>query len=246
MGKRSIHTVVYKGKRVPVSEYIKAERDAIGVALQLFHMQFSELDSELGTLLHSILSNRPTMVPFAIYFSVDSLGARLNMVDSAVIEAVGEHRKLLGPLMNETRWPYILARLRKIRDSRNLVAHSSIKNIDIRNRLYIRLMAPTLDTRVTRVIAKRQIPGMTSDELTERTQPISTIKDCIDRVGAIFQDVIAAKGASLPLRFRELEDSLTRLRNLYPTVPKQPKQPRQHRPSSASRRKAALKRAGRS
>jgi hypothetical protein len=50
---------------------------------------------------------------------------------------------------------------------------------------------------------------------------------------------------ALPDRYRELARHLRAWRTRFAVAPKPPKPPRQPRPSSASRRKAALERAGR-
>jgi hypothetical protein len=55
MGTRPIHTVVYKGTRVPVSRYLELERSRVKDEVDLFTNAFSKLEYALSGLLHAIL-----------------------------------------------------------------------------------------------------------------------------------------------------------------------------------------------
>ena len=96
---RSIRTVHYKGKRVPVSEYLEAEVLALNGEVTNFHSNFAQLETCLANLLHAILDASTSAIPLAIYYSPTSFDARAEVVGNALIQLATEKKKPLGRLL---------------------------------------------------------------------------------------------------------------------------------------------------
>jgi hypothetical protein len=107
-------TVSYKGKRIPISDYIDKEHEAFRLETHRFQQKFGRLESSLSRLLHAILDANGSRIPDAIYYSIISFDARASMVGNALLEAITENADL-APLSKQTCWPYIFDKIDKTR-----------------------------------------------------------------------------------------------------------------------------------
>jgi hypothetical protein len=219
-----ITTVLYKGKRVPISEYLEAEHEQIQAAIIQFHRRFSELEVAASALLHAILNGKKSHVPYAIYYSVNSFEARMSIVQNALIEFVSEHKDDLGVIVGESCWPYMASKIRKIREIRNALAHGTPNTLYIGARAYVRVVPPVFDViRISRRIANREIPGLKWTDIWEGGKPMVPMVDCLDHINRILTDYhqYGPKPPTLPDRLFELEGGLQALRSLYQAGQKQ-------------------------
>jgi hypothetical protein len=219
MGTRPIQTVSYHGHKVPVSKYLEAERSLLKREIEIFQSDFSRLEHALSTLLHATLRATTSKVPLAVYYSITGFDGRATMVENALIELISEEKRL-APLAKETRWPLISKRLRKIRILRNAIAHGSLENLYIGNRPHVRWIPPASDViRVSRIIAKRQIPGLTAEDVLRRRRALWPLIECLDAINLLVRET-HQRSPALQERFRALAQNLKVLRNLYPSAQK--------------------------
>lgn len=216
MGQRPIHTVVYRGKRVPVSEYLELERANVKVAFESFSSAFSILEYSLSALLHAILgSSIRDRIPYAIYYSVNSFDARVSIVENALTEAIRQNDKL-KPLAAPTHWPYLAEKLRSVRILRNAVAHGALHTLLIRNKPHVRWLPPATDViRVGRIIAKRQIPGLTAEDINRGKQLLGPVVECLDCLNLLLR-ASRRERTAWSERFARLDEHLQTVRSLYP------------------------------
>lgn len=220
----SITTVLYKGRRVPVSEYLDEEHSQMQAAILQFHRRFSELELAASALLHAILDGRNSKVPYAIYYSVNSFEARIGIVQNALIEFVSEHKDDLGVIIEESCWPYMASKIRKVREIRNALAHGTPHTLSIGNKPYVRVVPPVFDViRISRRVANREIPGLKWTDIWEGGKPMVPMVDCLDHINRILTAYHqhGSKSPTLPDRLLELKAGLQSLRDLYQTGQKQ-------------------------
>lgn len=241
MERRPIHTVHYRNKRVPVSEYIESEREALKESVNIFQSDFGRLETALAHLLHAVLDARKSNVPLAIYYSPNGFDARVDIVSNALTELATE-KDALHRLLKLQRWPFVLGKIDKIRDMRNKIAHGSAQVMVVRGKPYVRWIPPAHDTiRVARKIALGQIPGLQPGDIDASRQPFVALLLVLDSLNSFVREAHDG-GSALRDRYRELEARLRAFRSLYPDAPRPTKQKRQPRPSPASRRKEAMAR----
>jgi hypothetical protein len=204
----------------------------------------SNLETALSSLLHAILNGKKSDVPRAIFFSVNSLEARVNIVENALLESISENRRL-NRLGAKGVWPYIAEKIGDARKLRNAIAHGVPQISIIGGKYYVRWLAPIGDViRINRAFAKRQIPGVATAELIRGFTPLPHIILCVEAISEIVSASRRSRNRALREKVALLDGRLTALRSLYPVAPKHPRPPRRHQPSSASRRKEAMRRAG--
>ena len=215
MAQRPIRMVNYKGDMVPVSRFLELERARLKDEVDLFNNGFGTLDYSLSSLLHAILgASIRDRIPYAVYYSVTSFDARVTMVENALIEAITQNDKL-KPLMAATHWPYLSEKLRTIRNLRNGLAHGSLQNMEIRDKVYVRWVAPASDViRIGRVLARRQIPGLTAEDVARGKRLVWPIIDCVNDLNLLLRASRREKTAWQE-RFDGLEEHLQAVRNLY-------------------------------
>ena len=236
---RPINTVHYKNKRVPVSEYMESEREALRDAVHLFQSDFGRLEVALANLLHAVLNASTSRIPYAIYYSPNSFDARVEIVGNALTELALE-TKVLQRLLKPQRWPFVVYRIDKIRDVRNKIAHGSAQVLIIRDKPYVRWIAPAHDViRVGRKVANGQIPGLQPHDIDRHRQPFVALILVLEALNLFVREA-DQDGVALRDRYRELEGRLRAFRSLFPAAQMKPKSPRPRRPSAASRRKAAM------
>lgn len=212
---RPINTVHYKNRRVPVSEYIESERDALKESVHLFQSDFGRLETALAHLLHAILNAGKSTVPLAIYYSPNSFDTRVDIVSNALIELATEKEEL-HRLLKSQRWPFVLSKIDKIRRMRNAIAHGSAQVMIIRDKTYVRWIPPAHDTiRVGRKIANRQIPGLQPNDIEASRRPFVALILVLESLNLFVREIQDGGFASREI-FRQLEVHLRAFRNLYP------------------------------
>ena len=244
MGRKPRETVYKDGKKMPVGEYLRTEVEELEREARRFLNFLSNLETELSSLLHAILNGKKSKVPQAIFFSVSSFDARVNIVENALLETISENKRL-ARLGAKRIWPYIAEKIGDARKLRNFLAHGVPQIWIFGGKYYVRWMAPIGDViRIGRPLARRQIPGIATADLARGAAPLPHLILCVEAISEIVNASRLRRNRALRERFALLEGRLTALRSLSPAVPKTPKQPRPPRPSSASRRKAALAKQG--
>jgi hypothetical protein len=246
MGRKPLETVYKDGKKMLVGEYVRTELEELEREARRFLNLLSNIETELSSLLHAILNSKKSKVPQAIFFSVNSFDGRVNIVENALLEAISENRRLKR-LGTKRIWPYIAEKIGDARNLRNAIAHGVPQTWIIRDKYYVRWMAPIGDViRIDRALARRQIPGIATADLVQGFAPLPHIILCVEAISEIVSASRRPRNRALREKFVRLEGRLTALRSLYSVVPKKLKSSRQPQPSSASRRKEAMRRAGRS
>jgi hypothetical protein len=147
----------------------------------------------------------------------------VSIVENALVEAISENPKL-KPLSAKTHWPFLSEKFRTIRILRNGIAHGSLQNLEIRNNLYVRWVPPASDViRIGRVLAKRQIPGLTAEDIGRGKRLLWPIIDCVNDLNLLLRashrDVTAWSE-----RYAGLEAHLRAVRSLYLDAQTQSKQ----------------------
>ena len=87
-------TVFKNGKRMSAAEYMRTEFEDIQNEARHFLNYISNLETELSSLLHAIINGKKSKVAHAIFFSVNSLDARVTIVENALLEAISENGRL--------------------------------------------------------------------------------------------------------------------------------------------------------
>jgi hypothetical protein len=199
-------------------EKLKAEESDMRRQTDLFRNSFNELEIALSALLYAIL-NAKGRVAYAVYYSVNSFEARSDLVGNALIQVASENEKLAA-LLDKRCWPFLVTRIRRVRNVRNAIAHGTAQRIYIGRKGYVRHMPPAFDAiRIGRIVAKRQIPGLSAHDIGEAWQPMRQICDCIDRINEIVAASHDPLDPTLPERFLRLAEHLRNLRGNYPSVP---------------------------
>jgi hypothetical protein len=235
---RPITTVHYKNKRVPVSEYMESEQEALKDAVHLFQSDFGRLEVALANLLHAVLNAGSSRIPYAIYYSPNSFDARTEIVSNALTELASE-MNVLQRLLKPQRWPFVEYRIGKIRNMRNSIAHGSAQVMVIGDKTYVRWIPPAHDAiRVGRLVTKGQVPGLQPHDIERSRRPFVALILVLETLNLFIREA-HNDGFALRDKYRELEERLRAFRSLFPDAQKPPKQKRQPRPSSASRRKQA-------
>jgi hypothetical protein len=211
MSQRPLQTVFHQGRRILVSEYIEKERQALRHAVEIFQTHFAGLEVVLSSLLHTILGNPKSKIPLAIYYSVDSFHARVSMVDEALKEATLEDKDLES-LMTEDRWLYLMKCIHKARRMRNALAHGTPQTLVFKDRPHIRYAAPVFDViRISRTVAKRQIPGLTTSDIESGWKPLPLLNTCVNEVNVVVDECRISASRDI---YRALDEQLTKLRGL--------------------------------
>jgi hypothetical protein len=218
LASREIKTVLYKGRRIPVSKYLEEERQSLWHEVELFQREFSRLEHALGELLRALLGATNSKIPYAIYYSVTGFETRVRIVGNALIEATTENSKL-RLLQKDKYWSFLSRKIGAIRTLRNDIAHGSLQTLLIGDKPYVRWAPPSSDViRILRRIAKQQVPGISAEEMLKRRAIVWPVTECIDDLTSI---VRASRGTNPALRdrYRELGRHLRALRNLISGVP---------------------------
>lgn len=187
------------------SQKLGAERVAMTSATARFHELFSGLEVALSALLYATINRPDTRVAYAIYYSPTGFDARVGIVENAVLETVLEVPTLRRLL---ELWPTIRKGINRSRNLRNAIAHGSQLVHHINGKMHLRLSPPAFDViRIGRVIANRQIPGLTANDLKVGAQKLIWAIDRVDEVNRLLTAHYAGDPA-LPERFLELEAGL--------------------------------------
>lgn len=188
---------------------VSVEYDALPSFAQHFNHAISNLELGLSTLLYAILNAKKSKLAYAIYYSPTSLEARCDLVENALIQIASENDALDSLIPS---WALISERLRRIRNVRNAIAHGSPVTLNIRGKAYARWIPPAFDViRIGRKIDRRQIPGLSLNDLKQGATKVHSLTECIDAVNRTVTGFHASE--ALQPKFRELEDRLTALRN---------------------------------
>jgi len=212
---RPIRTVLYKGMRVPISRYMELERARLKDEFDLFNNAFSSLEYALSGLLHAVIgSSIRDRIPYAIYYSVNRFDARVQMAENALLEAINQN-DMLKPLAAKTHWPFLSEKLRRIRILRNAIAHGSLQNLEIRDKVYVRWVPPASDViRIGRILRKRQIPGLTAEDIAQGKRLLWPVVDCMNDLNMLLRASRRDKTAWQE-RYDELAPHLRSVNELY-------------------------------
>lgn len=189
------------------SKRIATEHDAIRQAIAAFHQGFSMLENALSALLYIMINQPKSQIAYAIYYSPTGFEARSDVVENALIQVATENAPLadLRPL-----WKEISDGLRRSRILRNAIAHGSPVTMNIRGTSHARYSPPAFDViRVGRVIAKRQVPGLTANDITQGNRRLRRLRDCVDQVNRLIHAFYDGD-PSLPRKYDSLRVSLTK------------------------------------
>lgn len=185
---------------------IEKEHEELKQFTTIFGQLFSELELALGNLLAEIIHKPSSRIAHAIYYSPTGFHARSELVGNALLQLVIENREKLSSL--EGHWEKIDEKIVKVRQLRNAIAHSSQITQQISGTLYARLSPPAFDViRIDRVLARRQIPGLSVHDIKVGVARVGWVRDRVDEVNRLVT-AFRADSDTLLERFRELEFGL--------------------------------------
>ncbi len=149
-------------------EQLKKEEDAIKAAVAEFNRVFATLEGSLSGLLYATLNLRNSQVAYAIYFSPTSFDARAELVKNALIQIASENKELQCLI---EPWKRIKKNIDSTRNLRNALAHGIQTTFSIGGKRYSRFSPLFSDvTRIGPSLAKRQIPGLGSQDIFHGTE----------------------------------------------------------------------------
>ena len=186
---------------------IDEEHEQIRAVTVAFNLRFSEPELALSALLYVVFNKPESHLAYAVYFSPTGFDARVEIVENSLLQIISEN-KALAEL--EAPWAKLRKRIDKSRNLRNAVAHSSPITHAIGGKKYARLSPPAFDViRIGRVLANRQIPGLSLNDLRVGCHKLAWAHDRVDDVNRLVAAFHADDG-SLPEKFRELEENLNK------------------------------------
>ena len=162
-------------------------------------------------VLTALVNQGPTGdVASAIFFAVDSLDARISIVEKAFSTLFRRFRGLDNINELNDRWEALVKATRGLKKTRNAVAHGQMTTVMIRSRKrHVRLTTPIAEQNQMRsAIEKHQLPGMSSNDINTSAAAARVLIAEYN----IFADIsglaalnFSAFLASLPQKLLELE-----------------------------------------
>ncbi|MEX3918172.1 hypothetical protein AB4Y43_18325 [Paraburkholderia sp. BR10872] len=147
---------------------IETETKALGDAILRFLSQWANLENTCSRLFYDVVHCSPqeSHVAYAIYHALGGFESHLTVLGAALEQLIVENTDL--EVLKEP-WRKVLDALRKIKVTRNSVAHGSISTILHNNQRYVRLTAPWFDVKKNAgQLRNHNIPGIDGKALEER------------------------------------------------------------------------------
>jgi hypothetical protein len=193
------------------NEAVEAEYQLLQRTILAHSRAFAELENALGALLYTALNIHPksSRLAYAAYFSPTGFDARVSLVGNVILTFSEENSGLdkLGD-----KWKELHKNLDAARRLRNAIAHGTAQRFIINNKTYVRLASPAFDViRVWRDVAKRQIPGLTADELSKAVRRVRGLENCVDCVQRVITACREDDVETVRERLAELETSLQKI-----------------------------------
>lgn len=214
----------------------EAEGKRLNLAMLGFQVVFTQLETAMSCLLHSLIDGRQSQVAYAIYYSITGFGGRLTAVGNALEQWTKENK---GQKDLSIKWSVFEKAARTVATVRNTMAHGAPLVV---NGGYVRLTSPPFDVlHVGWPIADGSTPGYSAADLERTVGEISQLRQLTDDFNNYITAYRAGSPAS-PSIFLALSDRMTPFDKTGPDTQKKPKQKSRHRPSPAKRRMEAMKR----
>ena len=178
------------------------------VGLANVTLNWSWVENHLVALLSVIIGEKSPVISSAIYFSANSLDSRMAMVDAAfkmflMLRPEGE---ILSP-----HWTTTLNALKRLKATRNKIAHGQIISLHQNGKHHARLTSPIFDIgRLGREMRSGQMPGLSANDVENAAQ---AVLDLLPKLEAFAATVSAMVGGDEPA----LRQRLDALAALFPT-----------------------------
>jgi hypothetical protein len=181
-------TIEEMKRRTAEGERLKREHEEIKKAVDHFNAIFAGLEIALSALLYATLNIRKSQVAYAIYYSPTSFDARATLVDNALTQIISESDELKESELLSL-WQCVHANIAPARRLRNALAHGSQITLSIRGKQHARFAPLAFDViRLGRPMAKRQIPGLTANDISAGAKKAQVVRDQIDIANRIITD----------------------------------------------------------
>jgi hypothetical protein len=189
---------------------VEADHKLIAAGVVKFNRLFTELETAMSALMYALINKPDSQIAYAIYYSPTSFEARATLVENSLVQLSSENVKLVSLIKT---WESARDYLQKVRRLRNGIAHGAPLTVVINAKQYARLAAPAFDIiRIGRPIAKRQVPGITHQDIEQGVQHVLRLREVVESVNRLVSSFHDGDPA-LQDKFAALDLSLTKLRN---------------------------------
>jgi hypothetical protein len=105
----------------------------------------------------------------AILFAPTGVEARLSIAERAVMVAIG---RLPGSSEPAALAIKLFERIKKLKETRNKIAHGSLNTVEINGKRYVRLTAPNLDFGRMKPKNRYEAPGLSLNQLRQAVRGV--------------------------------------------------------------------------
>lgn len=165
-------------------------------------LAWANIENAAVMLLASIFREQSAALSSAVYFSMTGLDARLNAIDAAFRTLIAGHR--FEPQISEG-WNTFTNRMKRMKTTRNKVAHGQIVTVFHHGKNHARLSSPVFDfRRAAAAHAKRQLPGLSASDLRGAIEGASKAVDLIWVFDAMIDPIYQNDVPALQQKLAEL------------------------------------------
>jgi hypothetical protein len=192
-------------------ERIENEKRTLGEFILIFLSTWSNLENTCSRFFYDIVNSAPqeSQVAYAIYHTAPGFEGQISILGAALKQLIVENPDL-DPLTKE--WSKAQAVLRKIKETRNAVAHGSVLPFQHKGQTYVRLTAPWFDVRKNAgALRNHSIPGIDSATLEERITYLVGVNGVIFHFSNALQQYRKYGSRIIPRALAEIQTALRHL-----------------------------------
>lgn len=187
-------------------ERLHAETKALREAITNITLTWSVVESAMALVLARTIHDQPGAFAFPIYFAPNNTETRFRIVDAAflTLASASPHEAIIL-----CHWRQLLVLLNRVKGVRNQISHGAITTIGVNNKNHVRLTAAMFDVdRIVPALRRRQLPGMSSNDIEQSIQKMGALRDIIDRFSAVAQAIHQADEPTLLQKLAEIGEHL--------------------------------------
>jgi hypothetical protein len=191
---------------------LEPERQKMRNAIANMLTAWGKVESSLLRLLGAVVIPLDGQLRFAsaIFFSVDSLSARIDIVDSVVAELLMNTTDNFKLPIHE-HWETIKGKLNRSKAIRHKVAHGQMTTIRLlsKGKLYVRLTPPIGEFEKTiECFGRKQLPGLCANDIEQSAIAAEGYAELIDAFTECARCLAVWRLEPLPEKLRRLADLL--------------------------------------